>query len=98
MRISQNTNPQTDSALAEAPLSELSPAEIFQQHADGLINADTMISELASRTYTADKIDPNGGDGVIRGSWRLIEAALVAGLLTDSQYMQIAEISGSLES
>jgi hypothetical protein len=34
--------------------------------------------------------DPTGGDGFIRGEWRQVENALLAGLITDEEYERIA--------
>jgi hypothetical protein len=34
--------------------------------------------------------DPTGGDGFIRGDWRQVESALLAGLITDEEYERIA--------
>lgn len=34
--------------------------------------------------------DPTGGDGFVRGDWRQIENALIAGLITDEEYERIA--------
>jgi len=38
--------------------------------------------------------DPTGGDGFIRGEWRQVESALLAELITDEEYEQIARETG----
>ena len=39
---------------------------------------------------TDHQYDPTGGDGFIRGEWRQVENALLAGLITDEEYERIA--------
>ena len=39
---------------------------------------------------TNHQYDPTGGDGFIRGEWRQVESALLAGLITDEEYERIA--------
>jgi hypothetical protein len=39
---------------------------------------------------TDHQYDPTGGDGFIRGDWRQVESALLAGLITDEEYERIA--------
>ena len=50
----------------------------------------TTMNMLLSYAYTPGRHDPTGGGGFVRGDWRQIENALIAGLITDEEYERIA--------
>lgn len=74
---------------------EETPSELIQRRAVGELDDDAMMAGLLRCRFTPGTHDPSGGDGYIRGSWREIENALVAGLLTDDEYERIARGAGS---
>jgi hypothetical protein len=69
---------------------EPSPSEIINQRAVRQIDDETMMNMLLAYAYTPGRHDPTGGDGFVRGDWRQIENALIAGLITDEEYERIA--------
>lgn len=67
-----------------------SPREAINQRAVGQIDTESMMGSLVSYRYAPGSYDPTAGDGFVRGDWRQIEDALVAGLITDAEYERIA--------
>ena len=69
---------------------ESSPTEVINRRAVGEIDGDEMMEALLSYSFMPGQYDPTGGDGFIRGDWRQVESALMAGLITDEEYERIA--------
>lgn len=69
---------------------EPSPSEVINRRAVGQVDTDAMMTALLSYTYAPGQYDPTGGDGFLRGDWRQVEDALVAGLISDEEYERVA--------
>ncbi len=84
----QRTQPER--AVANPSVLEPGPTETINLRTAGLIDTDTMMETLIAYSYEPGRYDPTGGDGFIRGSWRQIEDALAAGLITNEEYERVA--------
>lgn len=77
--------------IAQDPsVLEPCPTETINLRTAGLIDTDTMMEALIAYSYEPGRYDPTGSDGFVRGSWRQIEDALTAGLITDEEYERVA--------
>lgn len=90
--VLRTTQPRVHRMLKAAqslPLEEETPEELILRAAIEPTDRARLVKRLSSMTYTFKRYAPTPFDGAVSGTWDQVKAAVVAGLLTPSEYEEV---------